>query len=41
MGDTIMTRCAYLDGWFDAKSKELDKEEKEQKKDLITGEKNE
>lgn len=26
-----------LDSWFDAKSKELDKAEKEQKKDLITG----
>ena len=30
-----------LDSWFDAKSKDLDKAEKEQKKDLITGEKNE
>ncbi len=29
-----------LDTWFDAKSKELDKAEKEQKKDLITGGKN-
>jgi hypothetical protein len=28
-----------LDSWFDAKSKDLDKAEKEQKKDLITGEK--
>ena len=28
-----------LDAWFDAKSKELDKAEKKQKKDLITGEK--
>jgi hypothetical protein len=26
-----------LDEWFDVKSKELDKAEKEQKKDLITG----
>lgn len=26
-----------LDSWFDAKSKELDKAEKKQKKDLITG----
>tara|TARA_B100000123_G_C25570218_1_gene358015 strand:- start:238 stop:354 length:117 start_codon:yes stop_codon:yes gene_type:complete len=34
-----MTRCNYLDGWFDAKSKELDEAEKKQKKDLITGEK--
>ena len=36
-----MTRCNLLDTWFDAKSKELDKAEKEQKKDLVTGEKNE
>lgn len=36
-----MTRCVYLDGWFDAKSEELDKEEKKRKKDLITGEKSE
>jgi len=28
-----------LDTWFDVKSKELDKEEKKQNKDLITGEK--
>jgi len=28
-----------LDGWFDAKSKELDEAESEQKKDLITGDK--
>ena len=34
-----MTRCSLLDTWFDAKSKELDKAEKEKKKDLITGEK--
>tara|TARA_R100001198_G_C5074181_1_gene118871 strand:- start:391 stop:498 length:108 start_codon:yes stop_codon:yes gene_type:complete len=34
-----MTRCVLLDSWFDAKSKELDKAEKEQKKDLITGQK--
>ena len=32
-----MTRCTLLDSWFDAKSKELDKAEKKQKKDLITG----
>lgn len=36
-----MTRCTLLDTWFDAKSQELDKKEKEVKKDLITGEKNE
>tara|TARA_R100000388_G_C7137172_1_gene108210 strand:+ start:291 stop:398 length:108 start_codon:yes stop_codon:yes gene_type:complete len=34
-----MTRCNYLDGWFDVKSKELDEAEKKKKKDLITGEK--
>jgi len=34
-----MTRCTLLDSWFDAKSKQLDKEEKELKKDLITGDK--
>jgi len=34
-----MTRCKLLDTWFDAKSKELDKAEKTQNKDLITGEK--
>jgi len=37
----MMTRCVYLDGWFDAKSKELDAEEKKRKQDLITGEKSE
>ena len=34
-----MTRCKLLDEWFDVKSKELDKAEKLQSKDLITGEK--
>mgnify|MGYP003125430401 CR=1 FL=1 len=34
-----MTRCKLLDEWFDAKSKELDKAEKKDGKDLITGEK--
>jgi|TARA_A100001201_G_C3960043_1_gene162339 hypothetical protein len=33
-----MTRCKLLDEWFDVKSKELDKAEKEAGKDLITGE---
>jgi len=32
-----MTRCVYLDKWFDEQSKLLDKEEKLQQKDLITG----
>jgi len=34
-----MTRCKLLDEWFNAKSKELDEAESEQKKDLITGDK--
>ena len=34
-----MTRCNLLDTWFDTKSKDLDKAEKEKNKDLITGEK--
>ena len=34
-----MTRCNLLNTWFDAKSKELDKAEKQKKRDLITGEK--
>tara|TARA_R100000773_G_C4132508_1_gene62717 strand:+ start:333 stop:464 length:132 start_codon:yes stop_codon:yes gene_type:complete len=38
-GRIRMTRCILLDTWLDAKSKELDKAEKEKKKDLITGEK--
>jgi len=37
LGD-IMTRCRLLDAWFDHESKKLDKEEKKQNKDLITGE---
>jgi len=36
-----MTRCNLLDSWFDAESKKLDAKEKKEKKDLITGEKNE
>ena len=38
-GEITMTRCKLLDQWFDVKSKELDKEEEKQKKDLITGQK--
>ena len=34
-----MTKCKLLDEWFDAQSKRLDKEEKIQQKDLITGDK--
>jgi hypothetical protein len=34
-----MTKCILLDGWFDAQSKRLDKEEETQRKDLITGDK--
>ena len=32
-----MTRCTFLNSWFDSKSKELDEAEKKEKKDLITG----
>lgn len=39
IGRIKMTRCTYLDSWFDAESKRLDEEEKKQNKDLITGEK--
>ena len=35
----LMTRCNYLDSWFDVKSKELDEAESKAKKDLITGDK--
>ena len=35
----LMTRCNYLDSWFDSKSKELDEAESKAKKDLITGDK--
>ena len=28
-----MTRCTFLDSWFDSKSKELDEAEKKEKKD--------
>ena len=34
-----MTRCTYLDQWFDAKSKEVDEKEKKNKKCFVTGEK--
>lgn len=34
-----MTRCNYLDAWFDAKSKEIDEDEKKTKKDFVTGDK--
>ncbi len=36
-----MTRCNYLDAWFDTKSKEIDKAEKKTKKDFVTGGKRE
>lgn len=32
-----MTRCIYLDEWFDEQSKKLDEEEEKQGKDLIVG----
>ena len=34
-----MTRCEYLDHWFDVKSKEIDLKEKETEKCFVTGEK--
>jgi hypothetical protein len=34
-----MTRCNFLDTWFDTQSKVIDKKEKESKKDFVTGEK--
>lgn len=34
-----MTRCIYLDSWFDDQSKKIDKTEKETKKEFITGNK--
>ena len=35
----LMTRCNYLDSWFDSTSKELDKAESKAETDLITGDK--
>jgi|TARA_B100000085_G_scaffold283476_1_gene314209 hypothetical protein len=32
-----MTRCNYLDEWFNAKSKEVDKKENKTKKCFVTG----
>ena len=34
-----MTRCVFLDEWFDVKSKEVDKKESKTKKCFVTGEK--
>jgi len=34
-----MTRCNFLDSWFDSKSKELDKRESKTKKCFVTGKK--
>ena len=34
-----MTRCNYLEGWFDNESAKLDKVEKNYGRDLITGQK--
>ncbi len=34
-----MTRCNYLDGWFDNESAKLDKVENNYGRDLITGQK--
>ena len=32
-----MTRCIYLDAWFDEQTKKINKVEKETKKDFVTG----
>ena len=32
-----MTRCNYLDAWFDEQSKKVDETEKKTKKDFVTG----
>ena len=32
-----MTRCNYLDAWFDEQSKKIDVTEKKTKKDFVTG----
>tara|TARA_R100000734_G_C3314002_1_gene105486 strand:- start:2014 stop:2124 length:111 start_codon:yes stop_codon:yes gene_type:complete len=32
-----MTRCLYLDAWFDIQSEKIDKEEKKTKKCFATG----
>ncbi len=34
-----MTRCKFLDEWFDAKSKEVDDKEAKSKKCFVTGDK--
>lgn len=37
----FMTRCAYLNSWFDSQSKKIDEEEKKTKKCFATGGKKE
>jgi len=32
-----MTRCNYLDAWFDEQSKKVDEAEKKTNKDFVTG----
>jgi|DEB0MinimDraft_10_1074344.scaffolds.fasta_scaffold710679_2 hypothetical protein len=32
-----MTRCIFLDNWFDVQSKIVDKKEKKTQKDFVTG----
>ena len=34
-----MTRCNFLDTWFDVQSKIVDEEEEKTNKDFVTGEK--
>jgi hypothetical protein len=38
-GEINMTRCNYLDAWFDVQSKKVDETEKKTKKEFITGNK--
>lgn len=40
-GEINMTRCTYLDSWFDSQSKKIDDEEKKTKKCFATGGKKE
>ena len=34
-----MTRCVFLDEWFDFQSKKIDETEKKTKKEFVTGNK--
>ena len=39
MKSDVMTRCAMLDGWFDDKSKKIDKTETVTNVEFVTGKK--